>query len=365
MLSYPSVPNVPTLRIATDADGIAALRKLVDILTLLAHPSVMSVESTKFEKSRAEVVLTEVTGTALAPGMDIEALFRATASAAAALAHVHDHHVAVNSVNADSFIVRKDGSVVWCGFDDATTDAKPQALKDDLRLFANYATSCVPAADPIRDRINNVEPSALRESFVRILQQAADGDIDPRTLAEKLRHALWFDNAASAPKPVTSKRNVRMTRRSGVAVAVVVIALAIVAGTRLQSNASPSPQTSPVPSCQLRTGSTADVDDDGCPDTVEFKDGIITINNERYAVGEPTDEMAVGDWNCNGKTTLALLRPSTGEIFVFDEWPAAGKDAKPRTLQTGSPTTGLRAVRKDACDVLTVGNGTFDARKAQ
>jgi tRNA A-37 threonylcarbamoyl transferase component Bud32 len=363
MLSYPSVPNVPTLRIATDADGIAALKKLVDILATLAHPSVISVETTRFEKTSAEVVLTEVNGTSLASGMELESLVKATAAAAAAIAHVHDHRIALHTINADSFIVRKDLSVVLCGFDDATTDASDDARKTDLRVFAEYATSCVPAADPIRDRINNVEPSALRDSFVRILEQAAKGDIDPRTLAEKLRHALWFDNATATPK-IGRKRDFHPSRRTGIIAAVVFIALAIVASTRLQSNASPT-QPSPVPSCQLRTGSTVDVDNDGCPDTVAFNNGVVIINNERYAVGEPTDEVAIGNWSCNDKITLALLRPSTGEVFVFDEWPAAGKDAQPRTLQTGSPTTGLHAIHNDDCDAIGVANGTFDARKAQ
>src|SRR5689334_12503563 len=123
MLSYPSVPDVPTLRIATDADGVTALQELVNILTVLAHPSVVALESTKFEKTRAEVTLVEVTGTALAPGMELEHVVKATASAAAAIAHAHDHGIALHVVDVNSFIVRKDFSAVLAGLDAATRNA--------------------------------------------------------------------------------------------------------------------------------------------------------------------------------------------------------------------------------------------------
>ena len=391
MLSYSSVPEVPTLRIATDADGVHALRQLVDILGELAHPSVIAIETTRFEKTSAEVVLAEVTGTSLRSGWDIDALVKATASAAAALARVHDHDIALKAFDTNTFVIRKDLSAVLYNLDTATHDASEADKREDLRLFAEFATTCAPEVDRLRDRINNVGPSPLRESFVRILEQAAKGDLDARGLAEKLRHALWFDNVTSTPntpetKPsfhvrlrrrrnvrlsrrrnvrLRQRRNVRPGRRVGIATATVVVALAIVAGTRLQSGAAPSPQKTPLPSCQLRTGTTVDVDNDGCTDVVSVQNGKVTINGERYAVGDPGDEMAIGNWNCTGKTTLALLRPATGELFVFDSWPKAGDSAKPRVLQTGTPATGLHAVPTDGCDALGVGPQQFDTRKAQ
>jgi hypothetical protein len=60
-----------------------------------------------------------------------------------------------------------------------------------------------------------------------------------------------------------------------------------------------------------------------------------------------------------------LLRPSTGELFVFDNWPKAGDSTKPRVLTTGNPTNGLHAVPSGNCDFLAVGSQQFDPRKAQ
>jgi hypothetical protein len=30
--------------------------------------------------------------------------------------------------------------------------------------------------------------------------------------------------------------------------------------------------------------------------------------------------VVIGDWNCDGLGTPALLRPATGEVFVFSTW---------------------------------------------
>ena len=34
----------------------------------------------------------------------------------------------------------------------------------------------------------------------------------------------------------------------------------------------------------------------------------------------------MGDWNCDGVATVAVVRPGSGEVFVFDGWAATGAD---------------------------------------
>jgi hypothetical protein len=43
---------------------------------------------------------------------------------------------------------------------------------------------------------------------------------------------------------------------------------------------------------------------------------VVKRDGARYAVGEAGDQAEVGDWACTGQATVALLRPSTGEVFV-------------------------------------------------
>src|SRR4051812_44675805 len=109
MLSYSTVPEVPdptpTLRVSTDAMGISALRQLVEVLEEIAHPCIISIENARFTNDLGEVTLASVEGGSLEALEDIEALVKACASAAAAIAHVHTHEVALHEIGTNSFVV--------------------------------------------------------------------------------------------------------------------------------------------------------------------------------------------------------------------------------------------------------------------
>jgi len=83
----------------------------------------------------------------------------------------------------------------------------------------------------------------------------------------------------------------------------------------------------PAPQCPP-TGSVlaADTDGDGCPEALQWADGVIGSGDRKWAVGQPGDQVAAADWYCSGRATLALLRPGTGEVFVFDGWSQPGRD---------------------------------------
>jgi hypothetical protein len=70
----------------------------------------------------------------------------------------------------------------------------------------------------------------------------------------------------------------------------------------------------------------ADVDGDGCPEALRYTDGTLEAGTARWVVGQAGDQVAAGDWGCSGSSTLALLRPATGEVFVFAGWAPAGRD---------------------------------------
>jgi hypothetical protein len=70
----------------------------------------------------------------------------------------------------------------------------------------------------------------------------------------------------------------------------------------------------------------ADTDGDGCPEALRWNDGVLEAGGRRWEVGRPGDRVAAADWSCSGRATLALLRPATGEVFVFDGWAQEGRD---------------------------------------
>ena len=107
-------------------------------------------------------------------------------------------------------------------------------------------------------------------------------------------------------------------------------------------------------------GLQADVDGDGCPDALRYADGILRSDDIRWALGQPGDQVATGDWGCQGSRTLALFRPSTGEIFRFDGWAGPGVDLSATAVARVAGGQALRAadVDRDGCHEAVVERGT-------
>ena len=91
---------------------------------------------------------------------------------------------------------------------------------------------------------------------------------------------------------------------------------------------------------------------------------IIDHGGSRYGVGRPGDFVETGDWNCDGRPTPAIIRPSTGHIVLFDVWPAPGQTiSMPVRWEVDGPT-GAETVSHGPCDLLRVytpaGSSLFD-----
>jgi eukaryotic-like serine/threonine-protein kinase len=81
--------------------------------------------------------------------------------------------------------------------------------------------------------------------------------------------------------------------------------------------ASDSPQTEVVHADVEGRGCTVPVAWDGRGLDVPLADGSVA----RYDLAAaPEDQLLLGDWNCDGRATPALYRPSDGRVFVFDEF---------------------------------------------
>jgi hypothetical protein len=104
----------------------------------------------------------------------------------------------------------------------------------------------------------------------------------------------------------------------------------------------------------------ADVDGDGCPEALRYADGLLQSARTTWALGQAGDQVATGDWGCQGTRTLALFRPSTGEVFRFDGWAGAGHDLKATPIAVVAGGQALRAadLDRDGCHELVVERGT-------
>ena len=81
---------------------------------------------------------------------------------------------------------------------------------------------------------------------------------------------------------------------------------------------------------------------------------VLEHGGRRYAVGATGDFVATGDWDCDGEATAAIVRPSTGDIVMFDAWPGPAQTVSlPVRWSVDSPT-GAEAVPHGQCDLLRV-----------
>jgi hypothetical protein len=95
--------------------------------------------------------------------------------------------------------------------------------------------------------------------------------------------------------------------------------------------------------------------------TYAYADGVLERDHVRWSVGMAGDVVTIGDWDCDGEPTPALLRPATGSVYEFGEWATTDTDVDGRLVGTAADAAALdRAdVDGDGCDdlVLTDDNG--------
>ena len=134
-------------------------------------------------------------------------------------------------------------------------------------------------------------------------------------------------------------------------------------GPDLVAEPNPNGRTQPTEEREL-IDETGLVDE---PDLIEEADTAVTMQEaaavleyggRRYAVGAAGDFVETGDWDCDGRVTAAIVRPSTGGVVLFDAWPEPGETiALPVRWSVDSPT-GAEAVAHGQCDLLRVYTNT-------
>lgn len=83
-------------------------------------------------------------------------------------------------------------------------------------------------------------------------------------------------------------------------------------------------------------------------------DSVLTVGGRRYRVGQAGDEVLVEDWDCDGTPTPALLRPGTGEVFIFPRWIERAELAVEPVLQVAGAEALVSEVTPGGCPTLAV-----------
>lgn len=95
-----------------------------------------------------------------------------------------------------------------------------------------------------------------------------------------------------------------------------------------------------------------DVDGDGCAERIRITAGFVSVDGVRYPVGGPGDQLAVGDWDCDGIATVAVVQPE-GRVYLFGDWPQQAPLVGVLVAELRPPVE-LADVARGACNELTV-----------
>ena len=172
-----------------------------------------------------------------------------------------------------------------------------------------------PAARALADAVLQAGGGTVEPEPTRAMPNLAQALVD--LVAVRLRRHPRLDD-----EPPRRHRRVAALAVVGV----VVMGLGVMGTTRSTSEvpvtAAASPTFAPEPS--------TDLDGDGRPEVVRLGTGWIEVDGRRYRVGRPGDAIALGDWDGDGRATVALLQRRTGTVWRFATWdPDASVAAEP------------------------------------
>lgn len=243
--------------------------------------------------------------------------------------------------------------------------------RPSARLLASSILAAVPGAElPAGDPPSAVPEPASVPPDEQLLDLVFSHEL---TDDERWAQAFGDDRpeagtgADAEPAPATDERGRRARVATGsgvVAFAAIAAGVVFVGGWESRGSAArPDAVQAPAPAgrgdCRAAAAPAADVDGDGCPEALVVGGGTISAGPISWTLGRPGDLIAVGDWACDGRSAPALLRPSTGDVFVFPGWPA---DGQPVTVEAQDRQPGAVAIRgepgRDGCDDLVVDLGS-------
>jgi hypothetical protein len=304
------------VKTATTPAGCARLRTEAQVLARAGHPGVVALVELRDHDDRTELVTARVGAHTLATMPPIEPRLAAEQAAALAgvIADLHEMGVVHQRLTADHILVGADGRLVVGGM----AEAGPGDTDVDIRrlgaLFELLAESGPPPAG-VRDK-------RLVRGLLALAEQARTAEPAPSAAVLAQLAGTLARYARVVPRlPAPPHRAPARVVAPLVLVAVAVVAFAAI---RNLSPAPPAAEASAPPS----TGNPAPASTITAPTTSAFPGETPTTGpvaaarldagGAHFEVGRADDQVVLGDWDCDGEPGAALLRPSTGEIFVFD-----------------------------------------------
>jgi tRNA A-37 threonylcarbamoyl transferase component Bud32 len=297
--------------------------------------------------------------TILAAGSADETLPPLLASLATTIADLHDIGVVHGAIAASHVLVDPRGRPLLCSFGyGGHTDQQDADL--DVGALAGLV-----------DRVMGDRLSPELAQLVEVAHRTRRSRVSARDLAEALSreargHRGWPGNSARVlrPRALMSASDVgsvdlRFSRPPAVVLAaaaaggllVAIALLVLVTGSGGTQRGAPV-RAAAVGIRPARLGAPTVANGP----SFAYTGGVLSYSGERFAVGEPGDQVAVGRWFCRDPE-LALLRPD-GSIYIFDRLATAGVDVEGRLIARAPGASWLLAQPDTSagCDVIVVGD---------
>lgn len=306
------------VKTATGA-GVDHLRSEGERLAAAAHPGVVELIDSCGDDTRW--TLTTAHG-----GSTLESQLPLTedesadvaASLAATLADLHARGVVHGRIDATHVLLPTRRRALLCGFGGSTQAAGKTQADDVAALGRLIAAMVAPTRSP------------------RLARVAEVASVDPPSCRPSARQLVGIlaGEARTAPGPA---RHMAHRRRR-------VPAMGLVVGVGVAVVLLQPP--SPVQPTEIARSAADHGKRDGPVPTV-VHDGVA------YEVGDPGDVVGLVDWDCDGVRTPVVLRPATGEVFVFEGWADREVEVTARTVVEG----GRQISRGDRCGPPLVRRG--------
>ncbi|HUP71602.1 MAG TPA: hypothetical protein VM282_01005 [Acidimicrobiales bacterium] len=308
------------VKTAENAAEAAQLGREADLLRRSAHPGVVAIVSFTSHADSAELVLTAPSEHTVAEEVpdSVRRCLDFVAAAAEIVADLHAMGIAHGALRPDHILVAPHGQPVLCGFGSAQSVVDPQLFAADVvalgELLAWLARRM--PGDPRNER---------RVSAALALSR------DRGTTARALSFAL-----ADGPRESGRSRDAVASRRP--ALGALIALAAIGTGVALFTDNGGPPSSTVAATIPNSAPSAADV---ATPDSPR-----VEIRGISYHVGQPGDLAYFVP--CGDEQRVVVLRPTTGDIFVFDHLAEPGA---PRTAQSVGRVAG-------ALEIIPSADGT-------
>ena len=341
----------------------ASIRREAEVLRAVGGSDLVHLIDLSDGPETTELLLRDTGGPSLAaaladPTTSSNRALLLMANACDAVARLHERGWAHGRVEPDHVLLTGRGRVRLCSLSAATPlEVDPSVGRADrialLRMVDDWTRAPVgagraaPLATRLRARLLERRTHRLPDDpdprlLARILRRTArfgDVGIDvrhgaPRAMAVTLGVATivsigWWVLPTSSSPGRSAGADTTASRQAAPASTSSVTTTPPAPSTTAMSTAAPSERPAATdPNCAAATSLDPDVDGDGCGDAVEIDGNAVVVGDRRYRLGSDGDVVAVGDWDCDGVATAAVLRPSTGSVHMFDRWAAADGPAR-------------------------------------